>query len=121
MENFKDLTPNFKIWFEKQDGSGVLGDGKWKILKKIDQAGSLTAACELLGITYRRTWNDLKKIEKELGVQLLQTERGGAEGGSTRLSPQGQQLVKAFDNFHSRMDRLMQKEFVNLKQDLMSL
>lgn len=121
MEIFKNLTPNFKIWFEKSDGSGVLGDGKWKILKKIEEAGSLTAACEQLDITYRRTWNDLKKIEKVLGVKLLKTERGGAEGGSTRLSPQGQLIVKAFDNFHSRMDVLMQNEFVNLKQDLQGL
>ncbi len=118
MEAFKELTPDYKIWFATIDGKGVLGDGKWKILKKIDEAGSLTAACEQLGITYRRTWNDLKKIEKMLGIQLLETERGGAEGGSTKLSEQGHKVVAAFDNFHKRMDFLMLEEFKILKSEL---
>lgn len=120
METFKDLMPDYKIWFATADGKGVLGDGKWKILKKIDEAGSLTAACEQLGITYRRTWNDLKKIEKMLGFQLLETERGGADGGSTRLSVHGQKVVIAFDSFHQRMDKLIQEEFQILKKDLVN-
>jgi molybdate transport system regulatory protein len=120
METFKNLSPDYKIWFATSDGNGVLGDGKWKILKKINEAGSLTAACEQMGITYRRTWNDLKKIEKMLGFQLLETERGGADGGSTKLSVQGHKLVNAFDNFHQRMDKFMQAEFQNLVNELVN-
>jgi molybdate transport repressor ModE-like protein len=101
-------------------GDGILGDGKWKILKQIDECGSLVGACEHLGITYRRTWNDLRKIEKMLGFNLLETVRGGVEGGSTRLSPEGRNLVKAFDVFHQRMDKIMQKEFERLLTDLNS-
>jgi molybdate transport repressor ModE-like protein len=73
-----------------------------------------------MGITYRRTWNDLRKIEKMLGFNLLETVRGGQEGGSTRLSPEGRRLVKSFNVFHLRMDKIMQKEFVKLLNDLNS-
>ena len=102
------------------NGDGILGDGKWKILKQIDECGSLVAACEKMGITYRRTWNDLRKIEKMLGFHLLETVRGGQEGGSTKLSPEGERLVKTFDAFHLRMDKIMQKEFVRLLDNLNS-
>jgi len=114
MNKFENLKPEYKIWFSSLEGDGILGDGKWKILKKIDECGSLVGACEQMGITYRRTWNDLRKIEKMLGFNLLETIRGGQEGGSTTLSPEGRRLVKSFDAFHQRMDKIMQKEFVKL-------
>lgn len=120
MNKFNDLKPEYKIWFSSSEGEGVLGDGKWKILKKIDECGSLVGACEQLGITYRRTWNDLRKIEKMLGFNLLETIRGGQDGGSTRLSPEGHRLVKAFDAFHKRMDKNMLKEFDRLLEELNS-
>jgi len=118
MHKFENLKPEYKIWFSSPKGAGILGDGKWKILKQIDECGSLVGACDKLGITYRRTWNDMRKIEKMLGFQLLQTIRGGQEGGSTHLSPEGQRLVKSFDEFHKRMDRIMQKEFNHLLESL---
>jgi molybdate transport system regulatory protein len=120
MNKFENLKPEYKIWFSSPVGEGIMGDGKWKILKQIDECGSLVGACEQLGITYRRTWNDLHKIEKMLGFHLLETVRGGQEGGSTRLSPEGRRLVKAFDTFHRRMDKIMNKEFERLLNNLNS-
>ncbi|PKO95091.1 MAG: hypothetical protein CVU14_12645, partial [Bacteroidetes bacterium HGW-Bacteroidetes-9] len=93
---------------------------KWKILKAIDEEGSLTAACEKLGITYRRTWNDLKSIEKRLGFALLEKNRGGVDGGSTSLTVEGQRLIRAFDIFHEQMDTIMQDHFRLLINELTS-
>lgn len=120
MNKFENLKPEYKIWFSSICGDGILGDGKWKILKQIEESGSLVGACEKMGITYRRTWNDLRKIEKMLGFQLLESVRGGQEGGSTKLSPEGRRLVKSFDTFHQRMDKIMQKEFIRLIEVLNS-
>lgn len=117
-EKYRNLRLNYKIWFTDEVGAGLLGDGKWKILKAIDEAGSLTAACEKLGITYRRTWNDLKSIEKRLGFALLEKNRGGVDGGSTCLTVEGHRLIKAFDNFHEKMDVMMQDQFKSLIKEL---
>ncbi|MBW6491776.1 MAG: LysR family transcriptional regulator [Lentimicrobium sp.] len=119
-KKYTELKLNYKIWFTDQNDKGILGDGKWKILKAIEQTGSLTAACEKLQITYRRTWNDLKAIEKQLGFALLEKSRGGAEGGSTTLTPEGLKLIRAFDDFHEKMDVIMQSHFAELKQYLLS-
>jgi molybdate transport system regulatory protein len=117
-KKYMNIRPEYKIWLATEDGVGVLGDGKWKILKAIDQTGSLMAACESLGFTYRRTWNDLKKIEKILGFALLEKSRGGQDGGHSSLTPDGMRLVSAFNQFHERMDKLMQKEFDHLINQL---
>ena len=95
-----------------------MGDGKWKILKTINECGSLVGACEKLGITYRRTWNDMRKIEKMLGFQLLETTRGGQDGGSSQLTAEGKKLIEAFDVFHARMDKIMQQELGSLVEVL---
>lgn len=117
-EKYENLRLHYKIWFTDENGAGLLGDGKWKILKAIDETGSLTAACEKLGITYRRTWNDLKKIEERLGFCLLEKNRGGADGGSTCLTIEGHRLITAFDHFHEKMDLLMQEHFKALISEL---
>ena len=113
-----NLEFNYKIWLSTKDGKGIMGDGKWKILKAIEEHGSLKAATRALDITYRRTWGDLKKIEKQLGFPLLEKIRGGKEGGRTNLTFEGKKLVNAFDEFHEKVDLIMDDAFQEIRQKL---
>ncbi|OQX77089.1 MAG: hypothetical protein B6D61_07740 [Bacteroidetes bacterium 4484_249] len=116
--NLGKIEFNFKIWLSSKEGKGIMGDGKWKILKAIEKHGSLKAATEALGITYRRTWGDLKKIENDLGIKLLEKSRGGKDGGTTVLTPEGQNLVNAFDTFHNKVDQFIEQAFVEFRQNI---
>jgi len=116
-----EFVLNYKIWLSTNDGKGIMGDGKWKILKTIHEEGSLKAATESLGITYRRTWGDLKEIENQLGFPLLEKTRGGKDGGQTLLSPQGIKLVEAFDALHQEVGDVMEKAFENFRDALTKL
>ncbi len=118
IKNLPDFQLHYKIWMSDNQENGILGDGKWKILKLIEEKGSLKAACDELGWTYRRTWGDLKKIEKFFGFPLLEKHRGGSDGGSTFLTPEGKKLVLAFDKFHSNVDNVIQKGFESFIEDL---
>ncbi|HZK08351.1 MAG TPA: LysR family transcriptional regulator [Bacteroidales bacterium] len=119
--NIEDILLHHKMWLEAPDGQGILGDGKWKILKAVEQEGTLTGACQKLGLTYRRTWGDLKKIEQQLGFPLLNKSRGGKEGGMSELSPQGKALTTAFDRFHSRVDEVVAEAFDTFRDTLHEL
>jgi molybdate transport system regulatory protein len=109
---------HYKIWMSDKDEKGILGDGKWQILKLIEEKGSIKAACDELGYTYRRTWGNLKKIENFFGFPLLEKQRGGSDGGRTLLIPEGKKLVKAFDHFHASVDTIIQQGFEKFIQDL---
>jgi len=109
---------NYKIWLSTDKDEGILGDGKWQILKAIEEHGSLKAATRALGITYRRTWGDLKKIEEMLGFPILEKERGGKEGGKSSLTPEGRKLVQAFDAFHEKVDDVIEKAFGEFRSQL---
>jgi len=104
MNNF---TIKFKIWLETLDNKGILGDGKWELLKTISETGSLNAAMKKHGLTYRKTWDNLNKIEKLFGFTIIERQRGGKTGGKTVLTPQGQAIVNAFDKFHEKYDQII--------------
>lgn len=108
---YESIHLNYKFWLSDKQGKGIMGDGKWLILQKIEETGSLMAATEALGITYRKTWGDLKKIEKALGFELLEKHRGGKDGGQTVLTEKGKKLVQAFSQFHSRIEKDIQIAF----------
>ena len=112
------IKPQYKIWLSTDTGEGIMGDGKWQILKAIEKKGSLMAATESLELTYRRTWGDLKKIESQLGFQLLDKSRGGKDGGTSTLTPEGKRLVEAFDNLHARIDSVIQQAFEDFMQQI---
>ncbi|MCX6243363.1 MAG: LysR family transcriptional regulator [Bacteroidetes bacterium] len=117
-DNLDNIHLHYKIWMSDDMDQGILGDGKWKILKLIEEKGSMKAACDELGYTYRRTWGNLKKIEKFFGFRLLEKTRGGSEGGHTSLTPEGKKLVAAFDHFHNSVDSVIKKGFEKFLQDL---
>ena len=116
---YDNIELNYKIWLETQDKLGILGDGKWQLMKAISETGSLKLAMEKLNLSYRKTWNNLQQIEERLGFPILETQRGGTDGGGkTCLTPDGEKIVKAFDAFHNQFDIFIQKAFKDFKENL---
>lgn len=116
--DYTKIKLNYKIWLENETGEGILGDGKWILLKAIEKEGSLTAATEALNLSYRKTWNNLKKIEKRLDFSILEKNRGGKDGGHTSLTKEGKKLVRTFDKFHTDFDDKINKAFQKFLENL---
>ncbi len=112
------LILKYKIWLETEDKIGVLGDEKCNLLKTISETGSLKEAMKKNNITYRKTWDNLNKIEKILGFPVLQKQRGGIKGGQTILTPQGQAIVNAFDKFHKKYDVVINKALEEIQKEI---
>lgn len=117
-KNYKKLKLNYKIWVETDSHVSILGEGKWKLLKAIKETGSLKAAVESIGLTYRQTWTKLKNIEKKLGFPIIDKTRGGAEGGQTTLTTQGEKIVEFFDKVYHEFEPSVQKIFNELLDEL---
>jgi len=107
----KKLRARLKLWLSSEDAEGAFGDGKWRLLKAIDNEGSLNAASKSLQISYRKAWGDLKKAQDTLGVQLVEKQRGGVLGGKTTLTGQGEKWVKAYTKFRSDIEKEVAKAY----------
>ncbi len=99
-----DLRARFKLWLSSDSAEGVFGDGKWRLLAAIAEEGSLRAAAESLGISYRKAWGDIKKAEANLDTALVEKHHGGRTGGSTKLTPVGQAWLDAYSAFRSEIE-----------------
>ncbi len=118
-QTIMDLKLKYKIWLETEDKNGVLGDGKWYLLKAIDETGCLNDALKKLGLSYRKTWDNLAKIEKSLGFKILEKQRGGASGGQTTLTKEGKAIVKAFDKFHEKYDEIISNGLSEMRDEIL--
>jgi molybdate transport system regulatory protein len=112
------LRLNYKIWLETTGEIGILGDKKCELLRAIDETGSLNDAMRKLGLTYRKTWDNLRKIEQELGFALIKPTRGGAEGGNTVLTLEARIILAAFEKFHAQYDSIIHQGFESILNEL---
>ncbi|MHC4546838.1 MAG: winged helix-turn-helix domain-containing protein [Planctomycetota bacterium] len=107
----KQLRTRFKLWLSTEDAEGAFGDGKWRLLKNIDAKGSLRAASQLLHISYRKAWGDLKKAQQCLNVPLVEKQRGGIQGGQTALTEEGKKWVQAYARFRTDIEKAIDKAY----------
>lgn len=90
------LNVEFKMWLTDSDGNYVIGKGTYRLLEAINEAESIKKAAEKCGMSYDYAWKSIKKIERRLGVQLVERKRGGRSGGSARLTNEGLDLLNAY-------------------------
>lgn len=109
--NVKKLRARFKLWLSTRDIEGVFGDGKWRLLKAIENTGSLTSASESLRISYRKAWGDLKKAQEAMNITLVEKKRGGILGGQTNLTEKGKKWVKAYTRFRDDTEKAVEKAY----------
>jgi molybdate transport system regulatory protein len=94
------MEPRSKVWIEK-DGKLALSDYRVRLLRLIDETGSLSDAAAAMDLSYRRAWGKLKEIEQNLGVKLVDTAVGGAGGGGSRLTAAGRRMVERYERFRA--------------------
>lgn len=96
----------YKFWLEK-NGDMLFGSGGAVMLEKIDALGSLSGASKELGMSYRRAWGRLKKLEESLGEDLV-TKVGGNKKGY-RLTETGRRFIISYREAERKMDEAAQE------------
>lgn len=80
-------------------GENVIGPGKVRLLRLVDEHGSITAAAGAMGINYRRAWFLLESLQRCFAAPLFVTSRGGGAQGGAQLTALGKELVERFAAF----------------------
>lgn len=107
----KTAYPEMKLWLKSKDNDNFFGDGKFLLLQNIQQTGSLSAAAEELGMSYRKAWGDIAKAEARIGEKLVVRQRGGKSGGETHLTEIGIKLIKAYIDFRKDMQKHLESSY----------
>lgn len=104
------LVPHFNLWLES-DGQVVLSRWRVRLLEAIDESGSISAAANSMGVSYRRAWDKLDEMEKGLGVHLVDRQVGGTGGGGATLTEAGRDYVARFKRFAQGVDDVIAHHF----------
>ncbi len=95
------VKPGLKLYLSDGKSDGMFGDGKWRLLKTIEEEGSIRKAAEKLGRGYRKAWGDIKRTEQAIGRKLVTKTRGGPAGGTTELTEYGKELLDGWQKYRA--------------------
>ncbi|MBN2071914.1 MAG: LysR family transcriptional regulator [Candidatus Krumholzibacteriota bacterium] len=98
------MEPRAKLFLYDSERGGLFGDGRYELLDAVREHGSLQEAARRLGRGYRKAWEDIRKAEKALGRRLVDRSRGGRDGGSSRLTVFGTELLDAWKRYRRAVD-----------------
>ena len=104
------MQPRANFWIE-EEGEVVLSSWRVRLLEAIAQTGSITAAAEKMGISYRRAWEKIHESEERLGVKLVDTQTGGVGGGGSQLTQEAADYIVRFRQFTSGLNDLLAQRF----------
>ena len=85
-----------------------LSNKQVELLRAVKEAGSITAAARLAGISYKTAWDRIDDMNNMSRQPLVLRKPGGKGGGGSRLSRHGEALLAGFDRLRSQ-----HHEFVN--------
>ena len=107
---YYDIFLDYRLWLTRRGCGEVLGHDQFMLLQKIDEGETLTYAAESLGMSYRKAWDRIRIGEREMGFPLIETTRGGRDGGGTALSEDGKKLLEAYVSLRAEMDILIKEK-----------
>lgn len=113
------VTVGADLWLSL-DGQNLAGARRVALLAEIARVGSITQAAKAAGFSYKGAWNAIDDMSNQTGEPLLERSAGGKGGGSTRLTPRGEQLVRNFALIfreHARFVERLNRQAQGLVED----
>lgn len=96
-----------KVWIEYEN-KPVIGKGGAEILQTIDKSHSITKTAESLCMSYRYVWNYLRGIQNVLGEPIVETFKGGRNGGGgAKLTKLGLNLLLEYRQVERYLDSVL--------------
>ncbi len=102
-----------KVWIEA-DGEPVFGRGRRFLLEAIDKHGSINQAAREVNISYRKAWSHIKVMEERLGIQLVERQTGGKNGGGATVTKEARQFLKKFEAMETGLRETVDERFRKL-------
>lgn len=109
------MKPVTRVYLYDEEGNKFFGEGPYRLLRGVEETGSLRASAMAMGMAYTKALRLLQTAEKALGFPLTTRTTGGHAGGGSRLTPEGTAFLTDYARYRDRCaeeNRLLwQREF----------
>ncbi len=89
----------------------VFGPGVYRLLVRVAETGSLNQAAQGMGMSYSKAWRIVRDAEDHLGMMLLHRRTGGAEGGGSALTAEGEAMVERYARLIGDLEEALEALF----------
>ena len=96
------MEPMTRIYLLDGQGQRFFGEGPCRLLLAVEETGSLRAAAQSMGMAYTKALKLLNRAERAWGCPLTCRQTGGRDGGGSRLTPQGKELLEKYATYRDR-------------------
>jgi len=91
-----------KLWIE-EDGKVIFGQGRYELLKALEECHSLQGAAKKLHMSYRAAWGKLRASEKRLGIKLVDSE----PGKPMQVTENAKMLLDLFEEIEQEVNAIL--------------
>lgn len=96
------MKPMTRVYVLDDEGQRIFGEGPYRLLLAVEELGSLRAAAQSMGMAYTKALKILRRAEQTLGCPLTCRQAGGKDGGGSRLTPQGKEVLDRYAAFRDQ-------------------
>ena len=109
-----DFRVNGSLWMEGI-GTRFFGPGPVELLQLIEETGSINQAAKKMGMSYKKAWEIVNRLNEIVGSPMVITATGGEKGGGSSLSDEARQLIEWYLSLRERFRKFMEEETLKLK------
>jgi molybdate transport system regulatory protein len=105
----RSLAARQKVWVEKR-GRMVMGEGRARLLRAVEQEGSINRGAKRCGLSFRRAWAMIHTMEERAGRKILSTVIGGPTGGGSTITAYGKELLRQYEKLSHASSILLEQK-----------
>lgn len=88
-----------RIIFVDDNNEKFFGEGPYRLLRGIEENGSLRATAIKMGMSYTKALKLINNAEKELGFKFITRVVGGKSGGGSCLTDEGRSWLSKYESY----------------------
>ncbi|HEY8572574.1 TOBE domain-containing protein [Phenylobacterium sp.] len=108
------------VTLRRGEGARV-GAERIALLQAVGELGSIRAAAERLGLSYKGAWDAVQALNNLFDQPLVAAHAGGRQGGAATLTPRGEALIAAFRRVEDELARTVERLEQGVIADIWSL
>ncbi len=103
------------LWMEYND-ERFFGPGPSELLEGIDQTGSITQSAKQMGMSYKKAWEMISRLNTQSAKPLVILHAGGEKGGGSEITEEARELIAFHRRLRERFAAFLEKETKTLKK-----
>jgi molybdate transport system regulatory protein len=109
-----DFRVNGSLWIEG-DGQRFFGPGPVELLERIHDTGSISKAAKAMGMSYKKAWDIVTRVNGMAADPFVVTSVGGEDGGGSTISAEAREMIAWYRSLRDRFQEFLERESAELK------